>query len=40
VQDSITAHPDWLAELESAPPQADEWRQYADWLQPRWQRCG
>ncbi len=26
VQDAIIAHPAWLAELESAPPQADEWR--------------
>ena len=33
VQESITANPDWLAELENAPPQADEWRQYAGWLQ-------
>lgn len=23
VQDSLAAHPDWLAELESAPPQAE-----------------
>lgn len=33
VQESIAANPDWLAELENAPPQADEWRQYAGWLQ-------
>lgn len=33
VQDSVTANPDWLAELESSPPQADEWRHYASWLQ-------
>ena len=33
VQESITANPDWLAELENAPPQADEWRHYAGWLQ-------
>lgn len=32
VQDSLIAHPDWLAELESAPPQADEWLTYADAL--------
>jgi glutamate-ammonia-ligase adenylyltransferase len=32
VQDSLAAHPDWLAELESAPPQADEWKQYAQTL--------
>lgn len=33
VQASVTANPDWLAELESSPPQADEWQQYAGWLQ-------
>lgn len=33
VQDSVIAHPEWLTELESAPPQADEWRHYAAWLQ-------
>ncbi|HAU5636508.1 bifunctional [glutamate--ammonia ligase]-adenylyl-L-tyrosine phosphorylase/[glutamate--ammonia-ligase] adenylyltransferase [Citrobacter amalonaticus] len=33
VQDSVIAHPHWLAELESAPPQADEWQQYSEWLQ-------
>ena len=33
VQDSVIAHPHWLAELESAPPQADEWQQYGEWLQ-------
>ncbi|HFZ8995681.1 TPA: bifunctional [glutamate--ammonia ligase]-adenylyl-L-tyrosine phosphorylase/[glutamate--ammonia-ligase] adenylyltransferase [Citrobacter freundii] len=32
-QDSIIAHPEWLTELESTPPQADEWQQYAAWLQ-------
>ena len=32
VQDSLIAHPDWLAELESAAPQADEWQTYADAL--------
>ena len=32
VQDSLAAHPDWLAELESAPPQAEEWKQYAQTL--------
>lgn len=31
--DSVIAHPEWLAELESASPQADEWRYYAGWLQ-------
>lgn len=33
VQQSLTTHPDWLAELESAPPEADEWQHYAQWLQ-------
>ncbi|MFY7237575.1 bifunctional [glutamate--ammonia ligase]-adenylyl-L-tyrosine phosphorylase/[glutamate--ammonia-ligase] adenylyltransferase [Enterobacter hormaechei] len=33
VQESVSANPDWLAELESAPPRADEWRHYAGWLQ-------
>ena len=32
VQDSLAAHPDWLAELESAPPQVDEWKRYAQTL--------
>jgi len=33
VQQSLTAHPGWLTELESAPPEAQEWQQYAQWLQ-------
>ncbi|MEZ6876751.1 bifunctional [glutamate--ammonia ligase]-adenylyl-L-tyrosine phosphorylase/[glutamate--ammonia-ligase] adenylyltransferase [Enterobacter sp. KBR-315C3_2022] len=33
VQESVTANPGWLTELESAPPQADEWRHYDSWLQ-------
>lgn len=33
VQDSISAHPEWLTELESQPPQADEWQHYVAWLQ-------
>ncbi len=33
VQESVTAHPDWLAELEASPPQADEWQHYGQWLQ-------
>lgn len=33
VRDSIIAHPHWLTELESAPPQADDWQQYGEWLQ-------
>jgi len=32
VQESVTAHPDWLTELEATPPQADEWQHYARWL--------
>lgn len=32
VQESISAHPDWLVELETSPPQAEEWREYAAWL--------
>lgn len=32
VQDSIITYPEWLAELESAPPQATEWQHYAQWL--------
>ena len=32
VQESITANPEWLAELETAPPQAGEWQHYAQWL--------
>ncbi|WP_052283749.1 bifunctional [glutamate--ammonia ligase]-adenylyl-L-tyrosine phosphorylase/[glutamate--ammonia-ligase] adenylyltransferase, partial [Kluyvera genomosp. 1] len=33
VQQSLMAYPEWLASLESEPPQADEWREYAGWLQ-------
>jgi len=33
VQESVTAHPDWLTELEASPLQADEWQHYAQWLQ-------
>ncbi|WP_263753915.1 bifunctional [glutamate--ammonia ligase]-adenylyl-L-tyrosine phosphorylase/[glutamate--ammonia-ligase] adenylyltransferase [Kosakonia cowanii] len=32
VQQSLTAYPEWLAELESAPPTAEEWQHYATWL--------
>lgn len=32
VQESVTAHPDWLTELEATPPRADEWQHYARWL--------
>ena len=38
VQQSLTAHPEWLTSLESEPPQADEWRQYAGWLQAELKR--
>ncbi|WP_254557075.1 hypothetical protein, partial [Salmonella enterica] len=31
--ESEIAHPEWLAEQESASPQADEWRHYAGLLQ-------
>ena len=31
--ESLCARPEWLAELESSPPQADEWQHYAGWLQ-------
>lgn len=33
VQQSLMAYPEWLASLESEPPQADEWREYAGWLE-------
>lgn len=33
VQDSVIAHPEWLTELESQPPQADEWQHYSAWWQ-------
>ena len=33
-RDSIIAYPEWLVELESTPPGADEWQHYADWLLP------
>ena len=35
VEQSLIAQPQWLAELESAPPGAQEWHHYADWLQVR-----
>ncbi|MGF7449603.1 hypothetical protein V7P28_41340, partial [Klebsiella michiganensis] len=35
VEQSLIAQPQWLAELESAPPEAQEWHHYADWLQVR-----
>jgi glutamate-ammonia-ligase adenylyltransferase len=37
VQESLTANPDWLAELENAPPQADEWRHMPAGCKPRLQ---
>ena len=33
VQQSLMAYPEWLVSLESEPPQADEWREYAGWLE-------
>ena len=33
VQQSLVAQPQWLSELENSPPEAQEWRHYADWLQ-------
>jgi len=33
VQQSLMAYPEWLTSLESDPPQADEWQEYAGWLQ-------
>lgn len=33
VREAISAHPDWLNELEATPPEADEWRHYGAWLQ-------
>ncbi|EKK7713794.1 bifunctional [glutamate--ammonia ligase]-adenylyl-L-tyrosine phosphorylase/[glutamate--ammonia-ligase] adenylyltransferase [Cronobacter dublinensis] len=33
VREAISTHPDWLHELEAAPPEADEWRHYGAWLQ-------
>ncbi|STW04525.1 glutamate-ammonia-ligase adenylyltransferase [Klebsiella grimontii] len=35
VAQSLIAQPQWLAELESAPPEALEWHHYAEWLQVR-----
>ena len=32
VSQSLMAYPEWLTSLESEPPQADEWQQYAGWL--------
>ncbi|MDX6040710.1 bifunctional [glutamate--ammonia ligase]-adenylyl-L-tyrosine phosphorylase/[glutamate--ammonia-ligase] adenylyltransferase [Scandinavium lactucae] len=33
ISQSLAAYPDWLSELETSPPQADEWQHYAAWLQ-------
>lgn len=33
VSQSLLTYPEWLTSLESSPPQADEWQQYAGWLQ-------
>ncbi|MDU7915222.1 MAG: bifunctional [glutamate--ammonia ligase]-adenylyl-L-tyrosine phosphorylase/[glutamate--ammonia-ligase] adenylyltransferase [Klebsiella grimontii] len=35
VAQSLIAQPQWLAELESAPPEALEWHHYAEWLRVR-----
>ncbi|SNY65640.1 bifunctional [glutamate--ammonia ligase]-adenylyl-L-tyrosine phosphorylase/[glutamate--ammonia-ligase] adenylyltransferase [Enterobacter sp. CC120223-11] len=35
ISQSLVAHPEWLSELESSPPLADEWQHYAAWLQER-----
>ena len=35
VEQSLIAQPQWLAELESSPPEALEWHHYAEWLQVR-----
>ncbi len=32
-EQALVAHPDWLTSLQNTPPQADEWRHYAAWLQ-------
>ncbi|WP_076723471.1 bifunctional [glutamate--ammonia ligase]-adenylyl-L-tyrosine phosphorylase/[glutamate--ammonia-ligase] adenylyltransferase, partial [Cronobacter sakazakii] len=33
VREALSAHPEWLSELEAAPPAPDEWRHYPAWLQ-------
>lgn len=35
VAQSLIAQPQWLAGLESAPPEALEWHHYAEWLRVR-----
>ena len=32
VADSLLQHPEWWRQLTELPPQPDEWRHYADWL--------
>ncbi|WP_425428579.1 bifunctional [glutamate--ammonia ligase]-adenylyl-L-tyrosine phosphorylase/[glutamate--ammonia-ligase] adenylyltransferase [Brenneria roseae] len=32
VSDALTMHPDWWQALHQQPPQPEEWRHYADWL--------
>ncbi|MEB5922034.1 bifunctional [glutamate--ammonia ligase]-adenylyl-L-tyrosine phosphorylase/[glutamate--ammonia-ligase] adenylyltransferase [Franconibacter daqui] len=33
VREAVSAHPEWLSELQQSPPQAQEWRHYPAWLQ-------
>ncbi len=40
VQESITANPDWLAELENAPPQATSGGITPAGCKPHRRRCG
>ena len=32
VVENLQQHPDWWQEIQREPPQADEWRHYANWL--------
>ncbi|TDB51658.1 bifunctional [glutamate--ammonia ligase]-adenylyl-L-tyrosine phosphorylase/[glutamate--ammonia-ligase] adenylyltransferase [Photorhabdus khanii] len=33
VAENLKIHPEWLTEIRQNPPQAQEWHQYAEWLQ-------
>ncbi|RAW96999.1 MULTISPECIES: bifunctional [glutamate--ammonia ligase]-adenylyl-L-tyrosine phosphorylase/[glutamate--ammonia-ligase] adenylyltransferase [unclassified Photorhabdus] len=33
VVENLQTHPEWLAEIRQHPPEAQEWHQYAEWLQ-------
>lgn len=33
VRESLEVHPQWLNELQTTPPEQEEWPDYADWLQ-------